>query len=122
MGKSMPYESGPRASPGVRHLDITGEDAGQRIDNYLLRHLKGVPRSRIYRLLRKGEVRVNGKRVKPEYRLAEADRLRIPPIRQAALEPTPRAARVPATLIDTIKRAIVYEDDDVLVVDKPAGL
>ncbi len=120
MGKSMPYDAESAPAGGVRHVDAGTEDAGQRIDNYLLRHLKGVPRSRIYRLLRKGEVRVNGKRAKPEYRLGEGDRVRIPPIRQAV--EAPKRARVPSALIDTLKRAIVHEDDDVIVVNKPSGV
>ena len=76
--------------PAVRWMDISAEQAGQRIDNYLLRILKGVPKSRIYRLLRKGEVRVNKGRIRPEYRLQSGDQVRIPPVRVAtssAIEP-----------------------------------
>jgi 23S rRNA pseudouridine955/2504/2580 synthase len=98
---------------------VSANDAGQRIDNYLLRHFKSVPRSRVYRLLRKGEVRVNGRRAKPDYRLAGGDRLRLPPVRTAA----PRTeARVPDVLIERISRAVVHEDADLLVIDKPAGM
>lgn len=111
------------AAPGrreaVRHVDVPGDDAGQRLDNFLMRHLKNVPRSRVYRLLRKGEVRVNGKRSKPEYRVAAGDRVRIPPVR---LESEPRPARVPEGLIRTVSAAIVHEDADLLVINKPAGL
>ena len=68
---------------GVRHMIIDPEYAGQRVDNYLQRELKGVPKSRIYRIIRKGEVRVNGKRVRASTRLMADDKLRIPPIRTA---------------------------------------
>ena len=70
---------GPK-SPVVLHT-ITAEEAGQRIDNFLMRHFKAVPRSRVYRLLRKGEVRVNRKRVDAEYRIAAGDEVRLPPVR-----------------------------------------
>ncbi len=92
---------------------------GSALDNFLMRHLKNVPRSRVYRLLRKGEVRVNGKRAKPEYRLAAGDKVRIPPVRLDAERPP---ARVPASLMETIRGAIVHEDADLLVVNKPAGV
>lgn len=124
----MSYESEVQASPEssgnpgkVRQLQIAEDEAGQRVDNYLLRQLKGVPRSRIYRIVRKGEVRINGKRVKPEQRLAAGDRVRIPPVRQSA-QPEPGTGRVPARLIEAVRRAIVHEDADLLVVNKPSGL
>ncbi|MDR9455032.1 MAG: RluA family pseudouridine synthase [Spiribacter sp.] len=92
--------------------------AGQRIDNFLLRHLKGVPRTRVYRLLRKGEVRVNGGRIRPTYRLAAGDAVRIPPVRQADRAPTEASGRILARL----ESAILHEDSRVLVLDKPSGL
>ena len=105
---------------GVRHLVTDAQAAGQRIDNYLLRELPGVPKSRVYRMLRKGEVRVNGSRVKPTYRLQGGEKLRIPPLRDA----TP-AAPVPAfigdQLLTTVEDAIIYEDDHLLALNKPAG-
>ncbi|MCB1907935.1 MAG: RluA family pseudouridine synthase [Rhodocyclaceae bacterium] len=87
---------------------------GQRIDNYLVRRLKGVPKSHIYRILRSGEVRVNGGRVSQTYRLQPGDRLRIPPLRLAppAAMPIPAGRPLP----------VVFEDDALLVLDKPAGL
>ena len=106
-------------SSGVRQLEVSADDVGQRIDNFLLRHFKSVPRSRVYRLLRRGEVRVNGKRAKPEYRLAAGDRLRLPPVRTGVDRPP---ARVPPTLIERVRAAIVHEDADLLVINKPAGL
>ena len=69
-------------SPKVRFVEISADHAGQRIDNYLMCQLKGVPKSLVYRIVRKGEVRVNKGRIKPEYRLKEGDSVRIPPVRQ----------------------------------------
>ena len=82
--------TGSANPPGVRLLEIGPEEAGQRIDNYLLRQLKGVPRSLIYRIVRSGEVRVNSGRIKAEYRLQHGDKVRIPPVRTAP--PAPRSA------------------------------
>jgi 23S rRNA pseudouridine955/2504/2580 synthase len=101
----------------VNHLAVDEAGAGQRVDNFLLRVLKGVPKSHIYRILRSGEVRVNRLRVKPDVRLVLGDKLRIPPIRTglpAAGErkPPPLSASIP----------ILYEDDALIAIDKPAGL
>ena len=105
-----------RSSPGVRIVTAGTSDAGQRIDNFLLRQLKGVPRTRIYRALRKGEVRVNGSRTRPAYQLAEGDQVRIPPIRVSqANNPV-----VPDSLLDHLP--VLYQDAHLLVVNKPAGL
>ena len=95
--------------------------AGQRLDNFLLRELAGVPRSRVYRLLRRGEVRVNGKRKQADYRLAAEDEVRLPPLRDAPSQAdTP--GRVPDKLLAAVRAAIVHEDERLLVLDKPAGL
>lgn len=102
------------AAPAVARVRIDDGDAGQRIDNYLLRVCKGVPKSHVYRILRSGEVRVNGRRIGPTYRLAEGDEVRIPPIRIAQREstaPVPAGAALP----------VVYEDDALVVVNKPSG-
>ncbi|HZF24898.1 MAG TPA: RluA family pseudouridine synthase [Steroidobacteraceae bacterium] len=117
---SSEHDPGPRAerSP-VRQVEIAADDEGQRVDNYLLRELKSVPRSRVYRILRRGEVRVNGKRVKPEYRLAAGDRLRLPPVR---LDAQPAARKVSGSVLETVRKAIVHEDRELLVINKPAGL
>jgi 23S rRNA pseudouridine955/2504/2580 synthase len=104
--------------PAVQWLDISNEQAGQRIDNFLLRVLKGVPKSRIYRLLRKGEVRVNKGRIGPEYRLASGDQVRIPPVRVA---PT-GAAVPPGGVLQRLAAAVIYEDERLLVLDKPCGM
>jgi 23S rRNA pseudouridine955/2504/2580 synthase len=98
---------------------IAADEAGQRVDNYLLRHFKRVPRSRVYRLLRKGEVRVNKKRVTAEYRLCDGDELRLPPVRIEA-ESTPAAPS--SSLVELIESAILHQDVHLLVVNKPAGI
>lgn len=98
----------------VRRERIDESAAGQRIDNYLLRIAKGVPKSHIYRILRSGEVRVNGRRVQQTYRLQAGDEVRIPPIRIA--EPTRRA---PAPAGKPLP--VVFEDDALIVIDKPSG-
>jgi len=100
----------------VRFADVTADEAGQRIDNYLLRELRGVPRSYVYRVLRRGEVRVNGGRVRARYRIQAGDRIRIPPVRQLVRRDDTGAAVPSAPL------PILYEDERLLVVDKPAGL
>ncbi len=94
---------------------------GQRLDNFLLREFAGVPRSRVYRLLRRGEVRVNGRRKQADYRLAADDEVRLPPVRdlpQAGDRPRP----VSDALLAIVRDAIVHEDERVLVLNKPAGL
>ncbi len=101
----------------VTKVLIGPELAGQRIDNFLVKHLKGVPKSRIYRMLREGEVRVSGRRAKPEYKVAEGDEIRIPPVRVADKPDIPHASPVGQPLLDRV----LYRDDALLVIDKPAG-
>ena len=93
-------------------VEVGEESAEQRIDNFLLRRLKGVPKSHVYRVLRSGEVRVNSGRVGPDYRLQPGDRVRLPPMRTAEREQKARPAEFP----------IVFEDSALLVVDKPSGV
>jgi len=94
-----------------------GEDsAGQRIDNYLMRRLKGVPKSHIYRILRSGEVRVNSGRVGPDYRLQLDDLVRIPPVRTAEK----RAVNLPSG--PAFEPVVLFEDEALLIIDKPAGM
>ena len=100
-------------APAVETALIGAEQADQRVDNFLLRICKGVPRSHIYRILRSGEVRVNSKRVDATYRLQEGDRVRIPPVRMATR--TRQTAR-------PVEFPIVYEDDVLLIIDKPSGV
>jgi 23S rRNA pseudouridine955/2504/2580 synthase len=98
---------------------VTADEAGQRIDNFLMRHFKTVPRSRVYRLLRKGEVRVNRKRIEAEYRIQEGDEVRLPPVRiEAGDEP----GRPSSSLLELLERAIIFQDKHLLVIDKPAGV
>lgn len=104
---------------GVRHLRVAEAAAGQRVDNFLMTQLKGVPRSLVYRLLRRGEVRVNKGRVKPHRRLKAGDDVRIPPVRTAAR--TEQAAPPAGLRADLVGR-ILFEDERVLVLDKPAGV
>lgn len=106
-------------TPAVQIIAISADEAGQRIDNFLRTQLKGVPKSMIYRILRKGEVRVNKKRVKPEYKLEDGDQVRVPPVRVAEREEesvSPKLAKVAA-----LSDAIVYEDEHILVLNKPSG-
>ena len=112
----------PDASrPGVRHLTIDAGHAGQRLDNFLLYTLKGVPRTRIYRLLRKGEVRVNKGRAGPDYRLEEGDVVRIPPVRQGESTGKQLAAQAAASgRFDWLHDRVLMEDEHLLVLDKPA--
>jgi 23S rRNA pseudouridine955/2504/2580 synthase len=107
---------------GVRQIEVDSEAAGTRLDQFLLRLLPGVPRSRVFRIVRKGEVRVNGKRAGPEQRLQERDIVRVPPIR---IEPEPapgQPARVPSQVRENIEAAVISEDERLLVLDKPAGV
>ncbi|MDH3526325.1 MAG: 23S rRNA pseudouridine(955/2504/2580) synthase RluC [Gammaproteobacteria bacterium] len=100
----------------VRHVDVGAEEAGQRIDNFLARHLKGVPRSVIYRVLRRGEVRVNSGRKRPQYKLKAGDIVRIPPLRVASGRQT-----TPGIGLPRIEDTIVFENSRLLVIDKPSG-
>src|SRR5438128_9079380 len=93
-------------------LEVGEESAAQRIDNFLLRRLKGVPKSHVYRVLRSGQVRVNSGRVGPDYRLQMGDRVRLPPVRVSTAVKPAKPAEFP----------VVYEDAALLVIDKPAGV
>ena len=103
----------------VTHLTVTASHQGQRVDNYMLARLKGVPRSRIYSLLRKGEIRVNKKRTKPDYRLVEGDVVRVAPIRVATATELPEPS---PELSEKLMQSVLYEDDNLLVLNKPAGM
>ena len=115
----------------VRHLTVDGEDAGTRLDKFLARQYPEVPRTRLFRLVRKGEVRVNGKRAGIDTRLALGDDVRLPPVRDAAPETaiesgssTARALtrKVPASLQAAVTASVIHEDERVIVVNKPAGI
>ncbi|PLA75601.1 23S rRNA pseudouridine(955/2504/2580) synthase RluC [Hydrogenovibrio sp. SC-1] len=103
---------------GVRFIEVTSEDAGQRVDNFLMRHYRSVPKTLIYRVIRKGEVRVNKGRVKQNSRLNDGDIVRVPPIRVAEKV----ASEVPASQLKRIEDAILYEDADLMVINKPSGV
>jgi 23S rRNA pseudouridine955/2504/2580 synthase len=103
----------------VSHLTIDESAENQRLDNYLTTQLKGVPSSRIYRAIRKGEVRVNQKRVAAEYRLRVGDVVRIPPVRVAEREEKPQP---PAKILERLQQSILIETDDLLIINKPSGL
>ncbi|MGV8863693.1 MAG: 23S rRNA pseudouridine(955/2504/2580) synthase RluC [Pseudomonas sp.] len=106
-------------TPGVQLVEVAPELAGQRIDNFLFTYLKGVPKTLIYRILRKGEVRVNKGRIKPEYKLKGGDIIRVPPLRLPERdEPVP----VAQGLLQRLEAAIVYEDKALIVLNKPAGI
>lgn len=103
----------------ARFITINEASAGQRIDNYLMREIKNVPRSYIYRILRKGEVRVNKKRVKQIYKLKIEDVVRIPPV---FLPDKGEAALAPRSLLERLRESIIEEDEDLIFINKPSGL
>ena len=103
----------PRADQ-VSHIRIDAEHAGQRLDNYLFRLAKGVPKSHVYRIIRGGEVRINRRRVDATYRLEAGDEVRVPPLRVAA--------RASATPVPPAGFPVLHEDEHLLVIDKPAGV
>ncbi len=108
-------EPAAQNTPNVRRVTITLAHAGQRVDNFLIRELKGVPKSHVYRILRSGEVRVNGGRVRAETKLAEGDEIRIPPVRVAETPP-------PLELGADFAHQIIYEDDHLVAINKPSGV
>ncbi len=104
---------------GVYWIEVSHEFADQRIDNFLIRELKGVPKSRVYRILRKGEVRVNKGRVTPNYRLQAGDKVRIPPVKLAQQ----KQICLPAQgLRQRLQQRILYEDESLIVLNKPSGI
>ena len=124
MAEARPAGHGPRST--VQQHQVAEDGAGQRLDKVLAKLLPGVPRTRIFRLIRKGEVRVNGKRTSPEQRLAAGDKVRVPPVHErsetAQVVATGGAPKVPPALIARVSAAIVHEDERLLVLDKPSGL
>lgn len=103
----------------VMVLSIDEDQAGQRLDNFLIARLKGVPRSKIYNVIRKGEVRVNKGRIKPEYKLVAGDSVRVPPIRTAEAGTEAKASN---QMMSLLAKSILFEDDGLLVINKPPGL
>ena len=113
----LPTARAPKTALTLR--TVTEDESGQRIDNFLMRHFKTVPRSRVYRLLRKGEVRVNRKRVDAEYRIQAGDEVRLPPVR---IESEALPGRPSSSLLELIEKAVIFQDRHLLVIDKPAGV
>ncbi len=107
------------SKPQVRFYTAESEDAGQRIDNFLLKTLKGVPKSMIYRLLRKGEIRVNKKRTKPDYKLIDQDIIRVAPIRLSE-QPAPVSTKL--NIVANLESQILYEDEILIILNKPSGM
>jgi 23S rRNA pseudouridine955/2504/2580 synthase len=114
-GRTAQAPAPPKEAAAVRYVTVDPEYAGQRLDNFLIRLSKGVPKSHIYRVVRSGEVRINRGRASADQRLSAGDRIRIPPMRTGS-----RETRVPPALAATLP--VVFEDEHLLVVDKPAGM
>ena len=114
-----PVQVPVEAPAKVQQVEVGERGEGQRLDNFLGRILKDVPKSHIFRVVRKGEVRVNGKRAKPDQRLLASDIVRVPPVRTGAAAPPRRA---PPAMVQGLSGAIIYEDPRLLVIDKPAGI
>ncbi|CAM3070349.1 23S rRNA pseudouridine(955/2504/2580) synthase RluC [Moritella viscosa] len=109
-----------KISPKVEFVTITEDYQGQRIDNFLRTKLKGVPKSMIYRIIRKGEVRVNKGRIKPEYKLQPEDIVRVPPVRVSETEAISPSANLDS--VRALESQIIYEDDYLIVINKPSGM
>jgi len=107
-----------KVSSGVRHVEVPLDRDGQRLDNFLSARMKGLPRSVIYRIIRKGQVRVNGGRAKPATRLATGDMIRIPP----AVIRDKNSGDIPPAVIELLEKSVCYESQGVMVVNKPAGM
>lgn len=103
----------------VQFITVKADDIGQRIDNFLINHLKGMPKSRIYRIVRKGEVRVNKKRVAVNYRILTGDVIRLPPI---MLEEKAKTIAPSTLTMDQLKSRIIFEDENIIIINKPAGM
>lgn len=103
----------------IQYFTVTNDASGQRLDNFLVSRLKGLPKSRLYRIIRKGELRINKKRVKPDYRLQEGDIIRIPPLRL----PAPIEKKIlNAKLAELLEKSIIFEDKYFIVLNKPSGM
>ena len=102
----------------VKYVEATSEDVGQRVDNFLMRQFRNVPKSLIYRVIRRGEVRINKGRVKQSTRIKEGDIVRLPPIRV----PEKSVNKVPIGQLRRIEESILFEDNDLMVINKPSGM
>ena len=108
-------------STKVQFIEVTSEDEGQRLDNFLMRHLRKAPRTLIYRIVRKGEVRINKGRAKPNTRLAAGDVVRVPPVKLPEKVEV-QSSDIPAAELKRIEDNILYEDKDLMVINKPSGV
>jgi 23S rRNA pseudouridine955/2504/2580 synthase len=108
-------ESNTKSFPKVRKVNVSEDEAGQRIDNFLARYLKGVPKSHIYRILRRGEVRVNSGRIRAQYKVCAGDTVRIPPVRISESKP----GHVPGI---NLEQHVLFENPRLLVINKPSGI
>jgi 23S rRNA pseudouridine955/2504/2580 synthase len=106
-------------NPGVKIVKVADDRAGQRVDNFLLGQLKGAPRSLIYKIIRDGQVRINGKRCKPDSRLEAADEVRVPPVKITVSD---GERPPPKSMLERLAASIVFEDKALLVVNKPSGI
>lgn len=106
----------------VDFVTVSSELAGQRLDNFLIHTLKGLPKTRVYRLVRKGEVRVNKGRIKPNYRLAAGDIVRIPPVHDLKPSKAPKLTTTQSPLMKILEQAVLYEDESIIILNKPSGL
>lgn len=107
-------------SASVQFFTISDDEAGQRLDNFLLTKLKGVPKSLIYRIVRKGEVRINKGRTKPDYKLQENDVVRVPPVRVAEKNEAPVSTKL--NKVAELEGQILFEDESMLIINKPSGI
>jgi len=119
MEERAPKHTNKSVKSSVRFVVVDQDHVNQRIDNFLMRELKNVPKSYVYRILRKGEVRVNKKRIKPVYKLKDGDSVRIPPV----FLPEKKSVNIaPASLLEELQAAILLEDEDLIFINKPSGL
>jgi len=102
----------------VKNIKIDLESKGMRLDNYLISLLKGIPKSKIYSIIRKGEVRLNSKRIKPRHKIQEGDIVRIPPLKIIENE----TVKPSSNIVEIIKEKIIFEDKSILVINKPVGI
>jgi 23S rRNA pseudouridine955/2504/2580 synthase len=107
-----------KVTSGVNMVEVTQDRDGQRLDNFLMARLKGVPKSVVYRIIRKGQVRINGGRAKPSSRLSAGDVVRVPPASTRSQTTTD----IPPVVLDLLSKAVLFESDGVMVIDKPAGM
>ena len=115
----MAHHPKEQKKTGVQFITIAADEEGQRIDNFLINKFKGLPKSRVYRLVRKGEVRVNKKRISPFYKLQEGDEIRLPPV---YLDKKSTNAPPSETTANLLRNRVLYEDENLIILNKPSGM